>query len=95
MKDQPTLDEDILAADETDDSAVRYADFLNFAIDVDFEERTDKFDTVGRRKRQVLSARQRVEMLQEEQWLQTLITDLENLDFFESTNDRYFEGLSH
>ncbi|MBT8079293.1 MAG: hypothetical protein KJO31_12010 [Gammaproteobacteria bacterium] len=95
MIDQPSPDENILPADETDDSAVRYADFMNFAIDVDHEERADKFDTVARRKKQPLSARQRVEMLQEEQWLQTLITDLENLDFFESTNDRFFEGLSH
>lgn len=94
MSDIPPYDEN-LVADDFDNPVQHHADSVSFMIEVNQAEHQNDVELATMPSSRQVSARQRVEILREEQWLQALITDLENLDLFESTNDRYFEGLSH
>jgi hypothetical protein len=60
--------------------------------DTDEEVELD-FDAEPRPK--YFTPRQRIEMVREEQWLQSLVADFEDFDQFESFDNTYVSELSH
>jgi hypothetical protein len=91
-------DEDAWIEDDPDDYMETDMEDEDFADDFDDLDEETELDLEAESHPKKFSARQRIEMVREQQWLKSMMEDFgdfDEYDKFEDTADDYLGGFSH